>query len=226
MRVTVLIPTYNRAKYVCHAIDSILRQTYSGISIYVYDDGSSDQTDKAISKYGDKITYFRDTTNRGVSYARNFLISQTKTEIAAFQDSDDLSNIHRIALQVEYIKKGYHLCATGKKWFNDGESVNISEDPMDVNQKDRTAPASMMFKMDGVLEFDLQKSGGGEDVEWRRRMTHKFGEYKAIKKVLYYIREHKHRIGYWKRGRYVDKDWVARMKAYRDFSRGSAQHGR
>ena len=53
-RVSVVIPTYNRAKYLSGAIESVLNQTYRNIQIIVVDDGSNDDTKCILTKYKNK----------------------------------------------------------------------------------------------------------------------------------------------------------------------------
>lgn len=58
-KVSVVIPTYNRAKKVQKAITSVLVQTFTDIEIVVVDDGSSDDTGQILKKtFGDRIRYF------------------------------------------------------------------------------------------------------------------------------------------------------------------------
>lgn len=88
-KVSVIIPTYNREKYISEAIDSVLNQTYKDYEIIVVDDGSTDKTKEVLTKYNDKIRYFYQE-NQGVSVARNKGIKESKGDYIAFLDADDM----------------------------------------------------------------------------------------------------------------------------------------
>lgn len=89
-KVSVVIPTYNRAHILGRAIVSVLGQTYRDIELIVVDDGSVDGTDKLLQTFTDpRLRYVRQTQNRGVSAARNRGISEARGEWLAFLDSDD-----------------------------------------------------------------------------------------------------------------------------------------
>ncbi len=89
MLVSAVIPTFNRAKDVVLAIESVLAQTYKPIEILVCDDGSKDDTAEVITRtYGDRVRYLP-KPNGGVSSARNWGIERATGEVIAFLDSDD-----------------------------------------------------------------------------------------------------------------------------------------
>lgn len=90
--VTVLIPTYNRAHCICHAINSVLNQTYHLWKILLVDDGSTDNTIEVIKQNIPKdtpITFVRNSTNLGQSRALNTGLDQIDTPFLVQLDSDD-----------------------------------------------------------------------------------------------------------------------------------------
>jgi glycosyltransferase involved in cell wall biosynthesis len=88
MKFSVIIPTFNRARYLGLAIDSVLAQHYKEFEVILVDDGSVDNTRNVAEAYGDRIVYIRQE-NRGVSSARNRGIRAAQGEWVAFLDSDD-----------------------------------------------------------------------------------------------------------------------------------------
>ena len=87
-KVTVIIPTYNRAHFIENAIKSILQQTYRDYEIIVVDDGSTDNTGYLIAAYGNQIRYFYQN-HAGAASARNTGIKKSIGKYIAFLDSDD-----------------------------------------------------------------------------------------------------------------------------------------
>ena len=77
-KVSVIIPTYNRAAEVRNAIESVLAQTFSDLEVIVVDDGSSDDTGQILGEsFGGRIRYYAQT-NQGVSVARNKGIAEAR----------------------------------------------------------------------------------------------------------------------------------------------------
>jgi glycosyltransferase involved in cell wall biosynthesis len=102
--VSAIIPTYNRADFVCTAIDSVLAQTWRNIEIIVVDDGSADNTRDVIATYGDRVRYFYQD-NAGASAARNRGIAESSGVIVAFLDSDDTWLPTKIEEQVRALER-------------------------------------------------------------------------------------------------------------------------
>src|SRR5437764_1208122 len=87
--VSVVIPTYNSARYIGDAVESVLAQTLPPAEIIVIDDGSQDDTAQRISPLLDRVTY-RFQKNAGVSAARNLGVSIAQQPLVAFLDADDV----------------------------------------------------------------------------------------------------------------------------------------
>jgi glycosyltransferase involved in cell wall biosynthesis len=97
--VSVIIPTYNYARYLPEAIDSALGQTHAPLEIIVVDDGSTDETPQVLARYGAKIRAIRQI-NQGVAAARNTGVAAARGEYVALLDSDDLWMPRKLELQI------------------------------------------------------------------------------------------------------------------------------
>ena len=102
--VSVVIPTYNRSKQVVEAVCSVLDQTWMECEVIVVDDGSNDDTQQMLGRFGNKIRYIK-TKNHGVSAARNRGIREARGQWLAFLDSDDLWQPSKISQQMDAIHK-------------------------------------------------------------------------------------------------------------------------
>jgi len=113
-KVSVVIPTYNRAQRVIHAIESVLVQTYRVDDIIVVDDGSTDDTRRMLDRareakpcMGQVVRYFRQA-NQGPSVARNKGLEEAKGDWIAFLDSDDLWLSEKVAYQLRALQAFEH----------------------------------------------------------------------------------------------------------------------
>ena len=127
MRVSVVIPTYNRADFVREAIASVLRQDYPAIELIVVDDGSCDGTAAVVSGFGPDVQYLWQE-NRGVSAARNRGVAASTGDLITFLDSDDLWLPRKVSAQVAYFEAQTEAeaqaCHTDEIWMRRGVRVN------------------------------------------------------------------------------------------------------
>lgn len=108
-KVSVIIPTYNREKFVTKAIDSVLKQKFNNYEIIVVDDGSTDNTKENLKRYGDKIKYIYQE-NSGVSGALNAGINLAKGDWIAILGSDDEWMPDYLSKQIERLIKIPGIC--------------------------------------------------------------------------------------------------------------------
>ncbi|MEW6660288.1 MAG: glycosyltransferase [Thermodesulfobacteriota bacterium] len=125
-RVSVIIPTYNRAALVKEAVAAVLAQTYRDLELLVVDDGSTDGTSETMAAYGEAIRVLRSPRRRGVSAARNLGIAAARGEWLAFLDSDDLWLPEKLARQMAFMAAHPWLLIsqTEETWVRRGVRVN------------------------------------------------------------------------------------------------------
>ena len=160
MKISVVIPTYNRIALVERAIDSVLRQSIKPFDIIVVDDGSDDGTSEMIQKKYRSINLVQQQ-NSGVSAARNNGIKHAKGDWISLLDSDDEWTEKKLENQVNRLIKNpdYHFCHTNEIWIRNGVRVNqkkrhqkyggyIFDKCLDIC---RISPSSTLFKKN-ILE--------------------------------------------------------------------------
>ncbi len=102
--VSVIIPTYNRARTILPAIDSVLQQTYKNLELWVIDDGSTDDTPQAMKAIKDpRFHYFRFEKNVGSCAARNKGVELAHGDYIAYQDSDDKWHLDKLEKQMAFL---------------------------------------------------------------------------------------------------------------------------
>ena len=89
LRVSVIIPAYNHARFVAQAIESALTQTFPPAEVIVVDDGSTDDTVRVLAGYADRVQVIRHS-NCGVAASRNKGAAVSTGEYLAFLDADDI----------------------------------------------------------------------------------------------------------------------------------------
>ena len=126
MTISVIIPTYNRARLIERAMLSVLRQTQPALELIVVDDCSDDSTPEILEEYQDQIRTITTESNRGVSYARNLGIEAARGDWIAFLDSDDRWDKHKLETQMLLHKTNPDLSISqcDEIWIRNGVRVN------------------------------------------------------------------------------------------------------
>ncbi|MBN1754815.1 glycosyltransferase family 2 protein [bacterium] len=123
--VSAIIPTYNRSGYLEKAVRSVLAQDYPYLELVIVDDGSTDDTEEILTRFGSRIRYFYQS-HQGVSAARNMGFQVASGDLLAFLDSDDLWKPSKTSIQVNYFRENPNtlICQTEEVWFRKGIRVN------------------------------------------------------------------------------------------------------
>ena len=134
-KISIIMPTYNRANYIHETIDSIQKQTYSNWELIIIDDGSDDNTEEIISNIQDARIRFYKAGRIGINgKVKNIGLKETSGELIAFIDSDDLWDETKLEKQVvalgNYPGAGFSL--TG------GYNFRKLQQPIDFFYKQRS----------------------------------------------------------------------------------------
>jgi GT2 family glycosyltransferase len=157
-RFSVIIPSYNSAKTLARAVDSVLAQTWPAHEIIVVDDASSDGTGHVATRFGQRIRYLRREHNAGVSSARNYGVEHATGDWLAFLDADDWYFPDRLRLHAEWIAQDPTLdFLTGDYEYRDESSALLG---LSMNQH---ASGKMMRRKAGADHRAVMEEAEFED---------------------------------------------------------------
>lgn len=104
--VSVIIPSYNRARTILAAVSSVLGQTYEDLELWVIDDCSTDTTGEILKQVRDpRFHYYRLEKNSGACAARNKGIELASGDYIAFNDSDDQWHPDKLEKQLRFLRE-------------------------------------------------------------------------------------------------------------------------
>jgi len=150
--VSVVIPTYNRAGYLGSSIDSVLNQDFdhSLFEVIVIDDGSTDNTQDVIKKYGDKVRYYEIPHSGKPAVVRNYGIKKAKGEIIAFQDSDDTWAKDKLKNQYKVFESDSVVLSYGQAGTIDEKGKKINDLIVDKNSLSKGENFTSLLKSNVV----------------------------------------------------------------------------
>jgi hypothetical protein len=141
-RVSVVVPFYDMERYLAQTIRSVLQQSYTSFELLLIDDGSQDRSVAICQSFSDpRIRVFRQS-NQGPAAARNLGIRQSRGELIAFLDGDDLWHPDKLARHVA------HLDA------NPRVGVSFCRSQL-IDEFDRPLHLHQMAKLEGIELLDL-----------------------------------------------------------------------
>jgi len=133
--VTIFTPNYNNSKYISETIESVINQDYPNFEYLIIDDSSSDQSWKIIQNYAKKdkrIKIIRNERNMGIVKTRNegFKNRSPGSKYFAIIDSDDISLVNRLRIQVEFLENNLNYGLVGSN------VLIIDEDSLIIGYRD------------------------------------------------------------------------------------------
>ena len=120
VRVSVVTPCYNAARFIAAAVESIRAQTLGDWEMLVVDDGSTDGSPEIVAAIGDARVRVLRQANRGPSAARNAGVRETRGAYVAFLDADDIALPDRLAAQAAVLdgEPDLAVVASGYQWID------------------------------------------------------------------------------------------------------------
>lgn len=170
--VTVIIASYNHARYIEASINSVINQTYKNIELLVVDDGSRDDSPAVLKRLQEQHGFdLRFQANQGLARTLNDAIARAKGDLIVPFGSDDIMLPHRIATQVAYMdgKPEVGICSANIETIDqDGNVMGAREqrnrdlpfrrldfDDLFLDRKPGPMAATLMLRREA-----LEKVGG------------------------------------------------------------------
>lgn len=216
--VTVIIPTYQRAKYIIKALNSVYNQSYRPVELIVVDDGSTDNTKDLIEAWINSLpssnqfqcTYIYQE-NAGAPRARNVGLCNSKGEFIQTLDSDDILHPAKLETQVELLIENpkcqsawnpleRFLDEHEKKIIETFDLSNETELLMDVKIKVRNKniffpqflPSAGLHRREVFFKTGpwLESLQRWQDLEYQSRMSFHVSQYVETTFPFYFFRQH------------------------------------
>lgn len=172
---SVVIPLYNKEKYIQNTLKSVLNQSFQDFEIVIVNDGSTDQSEQKLFEITDtRIRYFK-TENKGVSAARNFAIQQSSGKFICLLDADDYWYPHFLS----EIHKHTELCPEQKvfacaiefeihnKVISPSYSINKTDDYQIVDYFEASMKESVLFTSGSAFERSVFETAGNFNTNYK-----------------------------------------------------------
>jgi glycosyltransferase involved in cell wall biosynthesis len=174
MLVSVIITSYNYARYIERAIRSALNQSMPAVTfeVIVVDDCSTDESHFILENYKDEIRMLKMEKNSGLSAARNAGIKKAKGQFVVFLDADDYIQADLIKVLSVFLTENNRLDAVAVDYY----LVNEFGDHIEwVNSNEKPIACGIMFRKDLLFDIGLYDESfrAREEEDLRKRFLAK-----------------------------------------------------
>jgi len=199
--ISILLATYNGEKYIKDSINSIINQDYKEWELLVGFNGTYDSSKNIVSEIkDDRIKIFDYKEEKGKAKTLNKLIKESKYDLCAIQDDDDIWSEKKLSEQINYFDK-FDVVGTFIKYI-DPSNQSIGEPSLSISHQDiksrslsgdnQTANSSAVFKKSAAIDIGLwnEEIDGIEDFDFWIRLLKKGYLFHNIPKYLVFHRIH------------------------------------
>lgn len=193
-KVSIIIPSYNYAKYLPETLESCLAQTIP-CEIIVVDDGSTDNTREVVKKYK-KVKYFYKENTKKAAIARNYGVARSKGKYILPVDADDILDPRYVELALKAFREHYDIdiVSCNTQCF-EGTNVVLWSSPLDerITQTNTLLYCSMVTRKAwdavGGMDEDIPYSGWEDWTLWIKLYKAGFKSYN-LDRILFHYRVH------------------------------------
>lgn len=166
MKVSVITPTYNCARFIGETIESVINQSYQNWEMIIVDDCSSDNTEEIVNEFikkDDRIKYYKLEQNSGAAIARNKAMEIASGKYMAFLDSDDVWTIDKLKRQIKFMEdNNFNITCTSYQQIDENglllDKVIKTKVKVDYNGVLLNCPvgnSTVMYNVENLGKFEV-----------------------------------------------------------------------
>ena len=194
--ISIIIPLYNKEKYIQETIENIKNQTYTNWELIIVDDKSTDKSLEIASNYeNEKIKIIKNEKNEGADKARNQGLKQAKGRYICFQDADDLWDLQKLEKQKKFMEeKNCAFSYTGFAYMTEnGKKIKDVKVQAELGYKEalkntKILTISTMFDLEKIDKKLLEMPNiESEDIAtWWKILKNGYTAYGLNESLVYY----------------------------------------
>lgn len=205
-KISLVLPTYNMARYIPESISSVMSQTFQDYELIIIDDGSTDDTQGIVQQYlqHTRIIYIK-KEHGGPASARNRGLQIARGEYIAFLDADDIYARDKLEKQIHIMDTHpiVDIVYTSERYFYDADRSKVFKSPFPKISGDLfiflikgnfiTMPTIMIRRssLGGITFDDAQETITHEDWDFLLKLAFRGDKFFCINEELTFVRLHK-----------------------------------